>query len=82
MSANNKKPIRGSSFMPDHIMLSFSGDPKTSMTVTWRTCTDIDKGYVLYREEGSDEVKRVDATMGVFDSDIDISHMFWRLDGT
>jgi len=77
MSDIKQKPVRGSQKMPDHIMLSFSKDPKTSMTVTWRTCTDIKNGYVLYREEGSAEVKRADAVMGLFESDIDISHIFW-----
>ena len=47
------KPVRGSTEQPDHIMLSIKGDAATSMTVTWRTCTDIKEVYVLYREEGS-----------------------------
>ena len=42
------KPVRGSTEQPDHIMLSIKGDAATSMTVTWRTCTDIKEGYVLY----------------------------------
>ena len=55
------KPVRGSTEQPDHIMLSIKGDAATSMTVTWRTCTDIKEGYVLYREDGSSEVMRADA---------------------
>ena len=71
------KPVRGSTEQPDHIMLSIKGDAATSMTVTWRTCTDIKEGYVLYREDGSSEVMRADAATDVFKSDIDISNMFW-----
>ena len=71
------KPVRGSTEQPDHIMLSINGDAATSMTVTWRTCTDIKEGYVLYREDGSSEVMRADAATEVFKSDIDISNMFW-----
>lgn len=71
------KPIRGSTEQPDHIMLSIKGDAATSMTVTWRTCTDINDGYVLYREDGSSKVMRADAATEVFKSDIDISNMFW-----
>ena len=71
------KPVRGSTEQPDHIMLSIKGDAATSMTVTWRTCTDIKEGYVLYREDGSSEVMRADAATEVFKSDIDISNMFW-----
>lgn len=71
------KPVRGSTEQPDHIMLSIKGDAATSMTVTWRTCTDIKEGYVLYREDGSSEIMRADAATEVFKSDIDISNMFW-----
>ena len=71
------KPVRGSTEQPDHIMLSIKGDAAASMTVTWRTCTDIKEGYVLYHEDGSSEVMRADAATEVFKSDIDISNMFW-----
>ena len=73
----DKKPVRGSASMPDHIMLSISDDAKTTMTVTWRTSTDINSGYVLCREENSGEYFRTDAVSEVFDSDIDISNIFW-----
>lgn len=38
------KYIRGSQKRPDHIMLSINGDPTVSMTVTWRTCIEIESG--------------------------------------
>ena len=38
------KKIRGSQNNPDHIMLTINGDARTSMTVTWRTSSDIENG--------------------------------------
>lgn len=71
------KPPRGSKSTPDHIFISFKGDPKTSMTVTWRTSVDVTYGYALCREENSKDFERFDAVTDVFESDIDISNMFW-----
>lgn len=71
------KPLRGSKPQPDHIFISIADDAKTTMNVTWRTSVDVKSGYVLYREDGSEEVKRTDADTDVFKSDIDISNMFW-----
>lgn len=71
-----EKPLRGSQENPDHIMLSFYSDAKTSMAVTWRTCVDISSGYVEYREfDGERKICR--AAREVFESDIDISSVFW-----
>ena len=64
------KPARGSTPQPDHIMISIYDDAKTTMAVTWRTSTDVNVGYALYHEEGSDEIIRVDAETEVFESDI------------
>lgn len=71
------KPIRGSSPAPDHIMLSISGDAKTTMTVTWRTSTDVSEGYVEYRTANGGERMRVCARIKKFESDIDISNLYW-----
>ena len=71
------KPLRGSKPQPDHIFISIADDAKTTMNVTWRTSIDVKNGYVLYHEDGSDEVKRTNADTDVFKSDIDISNMFW-----
>lgn len=70
------KPIRGSSCSPDHIMVSINGDACTQMAVTWRCCTDIQSGYVLFREDGADDVMRCDAAVELFVSDIDESNLF------
>lgn len=71
------KPFRGSTKNPDHIFVSIADDAATTMNVTWRTDVTVKNGYVLYHEDGSDEVLRCDATTEVFKSDIDISNMFW-----
>lgn len=78
----HEKPARGSMPQPDHIMISLNGDARTCMAVTWRTSTDITDGYVLYREDGTDEYKKHIVETEVFESDIDISNMFWaKLNG-
>lgn len=72
-----KKPPRGSTPYPDHIFISFNGDAKTSMAVTWRTSVDVKNGYALCKKEGTDNYIRYEADTDVFESDIDISNMFW-----
>ena len=66
------KPDRGSTASPDHIMISFCGDPKSEMAVSWRTDISADDGYVLYGEKG-EEFKRADAVCRTIESDIDVS---------
>ena len=61
---------------PDHIMVSISGDAKTSMTVTWRSCLDVKSGYIEYYEKGG-EKKRADAVVKPFKSDVNTSNIFW-----
>lgn len=61
---------------PDHIMVSISGDAKTSMTVTWRSSLEVKSGYVEYYEKGG-EKKRVDAIVKPFKSDVNTSNIFW-----
>lgn len=73
----SKKPPRGSMPQPDHIFISINGDAKTSMTVTWRTSVDVESGYALCRKDGTSDYMRFDAETDVFESDIDVSNMFW-----
>lgn len=63
---------------PDHIMVSISGDAKTSMTVTWRSSTDVESGYVEYYEKDG-EKKRVNAIVKPFKSDVNTSNIFWAI---
>lgn len=72
-----RKPnLRLATEKPDHIMVSISGDAKTSMTVTWRMSLDVTEGYVEYYEKGG-EKKRVDAIVKPFKSDVNTSNIFW-----
>lgn len=71
------KTFRGSKHEPDHIMLTLNGDAETERAVTWRTCTDITDGYVMYRPIDSQDWLTQSARFGRFDSDMDSSHIFW-----
>ncbi len=61
---------------PDHIMVSISGDAKSSMAITWRSSIDVMQGYVEYYEKDG-EKKRVDAIVKPFKSDVNTSNIFW-----
>ncbi|MBQ8783653.1 MAG: metallophosphoesterase [Clostridia bacterium] len=73
MQKNNfTKPDRGSTPQPDHIMLSFCGDPRYEMAVTWRTDLSAEDGFVLLTDSKGEQEK-IDAICRVIESDIDIS---------
>ncbi len=61
---------------PDHIMVSISGDAKTSMTVTWRSSIEVESGYVEYYEKNG-EKKTAQAIVKPFKSDVNTSNIFW-----
>lgn len=71
---NFYKPERGSTPAPDHIMLSFCGDAKTEMAITWRTSADVGSGYVLYRKNGDSEWLKAESKVRYKETDIDISN--------
>ncbi|MBQ2694590.1 MAG: metallophosphoesterase family protein [Clostridia bacterium] len=72
-----RKPnLRLATEKPDHIMVSISGDAKSSMAITWRSSLDVTQGYVEYYEKGG-EKKRVDAIVKPFKSDVNTSNVFW-----
>jgi len=63
---------------PDHITLTWTGDPATTMTVTWRTDTTVTSGVVQYGKGpniGSD-ARRADAQAREFTSDLGTTHIF------
>lgn len=37
-----------SKFIPDHVTLTWTGEPKTTQTITWRTNTSVKNGMVQY----------------------------------
>ncbi len=61
---------------PDHIMVSISGDAKTSMTVTWRSSIEVESGYIEYYEKNG-EKSRAEAIVKPFRSDVNTSNIFW-----
>ncbi len=66
---------------PDHIMVSISGDAKTSMSVTWRSSLAVDSGYVEYYEKNG-EKKIHQAIVKPFKSDVNTSNIFFaKLEG-
>lgn len=46
---------------PDHITLSWTKDPKTTQTITWRTSTNVTKGIVEYKNLKTGETKTINA---------------------
>jgi hypothetical protein len=38
---------------PDQVCLTWSGDPRTTQTIQWRTSPKVDDGVVLYRDKSS-----------------------------
>ena len=40
---------------PDHVVLTWSDDPKTTQAIQWRTSIEVNEGVVRYRPKGSDE---------------------------
>ncbi|MDI6618503.1 MAG: metallophosphoesterase family protein [Clostridiales bacterium] len=51
-----------SSATPDHIVLSWTGDPTITQSITWRTIGTVETGEVQYREKGSSSFKEAVAT--------------------
>lgn len=70
----NNKPCRGSTPLPDHIMLSISGDAETTMTITWRTDALTEEGFVKYKSNGCNEMRK-DAAFNTVKTDIDVSNI-------
>jgi acid phosphatase type 7 len=50
-----------SSTTPDQIVLTWSGDPKTTQTVQWRTNTEVTEGAVRFKPADSGDVREVTA---------------------
>ncbi len=61
---------------PDHIMVTISDDPKTTMTVTWRTDVSHSDGYIEYYEEGSEKFT-AKAITKAFTGDVSTSNIHW-----
>ncbi|MCL5038185.1 MAG: metallophosphoesterase family protein [Chloroflexi bacterium] len=68
----------GATASPDHITLTWTDNPATTMTVTWRTDATITKGFVEYQKMAvpSDAAKRVKAASFGFTTDIQATRLF------
>lgn len=61
----------GATSLPDHITLTWTQDPTTTQTITWRTDTTVNLGQVQYGKDPSlKDAKIVDATVQKFSSDL------------
>ncbi len=65
--------------LPDRVILTFCGDPRTTQAVTWRTSTEIVKGLAeiavaTHGPEFSKQVKGVEAVTSALVSDLNSSH--------
>lgn len=63
---------------PDHITLTWAGNPATTMTVTWRTDTSMTTGYIEYQKGAilSTTAQSVKATSSNFTTDLQATHLF------
>jgi hypothetical protein len=65
---------------PDRVILTWTGDPRTTQTVTWRTSTDIAAGLAEIAAAGHgplfvENALRLEATTSSFRSDLSVCHM-------
>lgn len=61
----------GATSLPDHITLTWTQDPTTTQTITWRTDATVNLGQVQYGKDPSlKDAKTVDATVQKFSSDL------------
>jgi hypothetical protein len=71
-------PGSGATALPDHITLTWTGDPSTTMTVTWRTDTSVTRGLVHYLKETgpADGGRQAEAAARDFTTDLGKSRLF------
>lgn len=68
----------GATQAPDHLILTWTGNPSTTQTITWRTDTTVQMGIVQYRigTSHSGKIQTKKATLSVFTTDLGVSHLF------
>ena len=71
-------PVSTATPAPDHITLTWTGDPATTMTVTWRTDTTVTSGFVRYGKgtDPGNDAQQAEAQAREFTSDLGTSHIF------
>jgi acid phosphatase type 7 len=76
--STGQAPASTATAAPDHITLTWTGNPATTMTVTWRTDATVPSGFVQYGK-GTDlgvEVGQAEAQSQEFTSDLGTTHIF------
>jgi len=68
----------GARAIPDHVALTWAGDPKTTQTITWRCSADVKAGTVEYAIGTSlgAETKKVSAKAAPYKSDLGVDSLF------
>lgn len=71
-------PGSGATATPDHITLTWTGDPATTMTITWRTDTTVTSGFVRCRKGSTflAKTRQVKADSRDFTTDLGPSRLF------
>ena len=57
-----------SSAIPDEVVLTFEGDPATSIAISWRTSPSVTEGRVRLRRAGATESRAIEASFEPIDS--------------
>lgn len=68
----------GATTTPDHVVLSWTGNPATTMTITWRTDPSVAAGVVEYAKGAklAGSPKTANATVSDFSTDLGDTHIF------
>jgi hypothetical protein len=68
----------GATATPDHVALTWTGDPAATMTITWRTDTTVTAGAVQYQKGGklSKNAKKAKAASRDFITDLGATRLF------
>jgi len=70
------QPAGGATTFPDHITLTWTGDPARTMTITWRTDTSVSNGLVQYEKSANPVSQRAEAESSDFTTDLEKVHLF------
>jgi acid phosphatase type 7 len=65
-------PIIHRRLFPDQVCLTWSGDPRTTQTVQWRTAVSVQDGWVEYREANAseEEVMAAEAALSIIEDEM------------
>jgi acid phosphatase type 7 len=76
--AAGQEPGSGATAVPDHIALSWTGDPSTTMTVMWRTDSTVASGFLQYQKGNklSASAKQAEAVSRDFVTDLGATRLF------